>query len=108
MEQFKEIVKQIYDGEINLGTIHAYFHDIFMKLLPFLIIYTIIFLISFYFILKKEGKKPWYAFIPFYNMYLYFKIIDFEPINGFVTDKGIDRALKKTGKEEVKILKKVA
>jgi hypothetical protein len=84
MEQFKEIVKQIYDGEINLGTIHAYFHDIFMKLLPFLIIYTIIFLISFYFILKKEGKKPWYAFIPFYNMYLYFKIIDLPFILFFI------------------------
>lgn len=38
----------------------------------------------------------------------YYKIITVEPILGFVSDNRINRELKKTGKEEVKILKKVA
>lgn len=54
---------------------------------------------------KKTKTRKFKKLRPYVG---YFKIIDFEPINGFVTDKGIDRALKKTGKEEVKILKKVA
>lgn len=35
----------------------------------------------------------------------YFKLMSVEPVSGIVTDKGIDRAIKKTGKEEVKVLK---
>ena len=38
----------------------------------------------------------------------YYKLISVEPINGLVSDIGINKALKKTGKEEVKVLKKVA
>ena len=40
--------------------------------------------------------------------YTYYKLKNYERINGFITDKGIDRALRKTGKQEVKVLKKVA
>ena len=37
----------------------------------------------------------------------YYKIVSVEPIMGLVTDSAINRALKNTGKEEVKVLKKV-
>ena len=38
----------------------------------------------------------------------YYKLLSVERLNGFVSDNMINRALKNTGKEEVKILKKVA
>ena len=38
----------------------------------------------------------------------YYKIISVEPILGLVSDSAINKALKKTGKEEVKVLKKTA
>ena len=38
----------------------------------------------------------------------YYKIVSVEPILGLVSDNAINKALKKTGKEEVKVLKKVA
>ena len=38
----------------------------------------------------------------------YYKIISVEPILGLVSDTAINKALKNTGKEEVKVLKKVA
>lgn len=38
----------------------------------------------------------------------YYKIITVEPLIGLVNDKMINQAIKKTGKQEVKLLKKVA
>lgn len=38
----------------------------------------------------------------------YYKISYVEKIDGFVSDNKIDKILKSTGKEEVKVLKKVA
>ena len=38
----------------------------------------------------------------------YYKLLSVERIDGFVSDSMINRALKNTGKEEVKVLKKVA
>lgn len=38
----------------------------------------------------------------------YYKIISVEPILGIVSNSTINRALKNTGKKEVKVLKKVA
>lgn len=38
----------------------------------------------------------------------YYKLISVEPISGIASNSRINKALKKTGKEEVKILKKVA
>ena len=45
---------------------------------------------------------------PLKNYSEYYKIVSVEPILGLVSDTAINRALKKTGKEEVKVLKKVA
>lgn len=42
-------------------------------LLIYLIVSFIAFHISLYFIFKKENIKPFYSFIPFYNLYLTFK-----------------------------------
>ena len=36
----------------------------------------------------------------------YYKLLSVEKLTGFVSDSMIDRALKNTGKEEVKVLKK--
>ena len=88
---YKELIKNIYDGNIDINAINAYIYDVFIKLLPFIIIYFIIWTVSMWFILIKEEKKPWYSLIPFYNMYLYFKICDlpfilfFIPIINLVT-----------------------
>lgn len=38
----------------------------------------------------------------------YYKVIKVEPLTGIVNDKMINQAIKKTGKQEVKILKKIA
>ena len=38
----------------------------------------------------------------------YYKLISVEPINGFPSNSKINKAIKNTGKEEVKRLKKVA
>ena len=55
------------------------------------IVMYVIYMISFYNLFKKEEIKQWYAFIPFYNFYLYFKlcsvpfILFFIPIINIVT-----------------------
>lgn len=36
----------------------------------------------------------------------YYKLISVEPLNGYVSDRLIDKAINKTGKQEVKTLKK--
>ena len=55
------------------------FHLIMHTINKILIIYTIICIItlipSLYMMYKKENIKSWYAFIPLYNLYYYFKII---------------------------------
>ena len=53
-----------------------------------------------------KNKLPKYKPLKKYSEY--YKLISVEPINGFVSDRGIKKALKNTGKEEVKVLKKVA
>ena len=54
-----------------------------------------------------ENKKiPKYAPMKKYSEY--YKIISVEPLLGLVSDSKINKALKNTGKEEVKVLKKVA
>lgn len=53
-----------------------------------------------------KNKIPKYKPLKKYSEY--YKLISVEPINGFVSDNGINKALKNTGKEEVKVLKKVA
>lgn len=54
----------------------------------------------------KIKKIPTYRPIRQYGEY--YKIISVEPLNGLVNDKKINQAIKKTGKQEVKQLKKVA
>lgn len=39
-----------------------------------ILIYSIELMVCLFFIFKKENIKPWIAFIPFYNIYHYFKI----------------------------------
>lgn len=51
-------------------------------------------------------KIPKYKAMKKYSEY--YKLISVEPILGLVSDSKINKALKNTGKKEVKILKKVA
>ena len=58
-------------------------------------------------LLELDNKKiPKYKPLKKYGEY--YKLISVEPISGYVSDNKINKALKKTGKEEVKVLKKVA
>ena len=54
----------------------------------------------------KINKLPTYRPIRQYGEY--YKVISVEPLNGLVSDKMINEAITKTGKPEVKLLKKVA
>ena len=45
-------------------------------------------------------KMP--KFRPLRNYNEYYKIINVEPLNGYVSDSMIDKAIKNTGKQEVK------
>lgn len=54
----------------------------------------------------KINKLPKYRPLRKYGEY--YKIISAEPLNGLVNNKMINQAIKKTGKQEVKLLKKVA
>lgn len=54
----------------------------------------------------KINKLPQYKPLRKYGEY--YKVISVEPLTGLVNDKKIDQAIKKTGKQEVKQLKKVA
>ena len=45
---------------------------------------------------------------PLRNYSEYYKLISVEPVNGFPSNSKINKAIKNTGKEEVKRLKKVA
>ena len=54
----------------------------------------------------KIKKIPTYQPIRKYGEY--YKLISVEPLNGLVNDKKINQAIKKTGKQEVKLLKKIA
>ena len=54
----------------------------------------------------KINKLPTYKPLRKYGEY--YKVISVEPLNGLVNDKMINQAIKKTGKKEVKQLKKVA
>ena len=52
-----------------------------------------------------KNKLPQYKPLRKYSEY--YKIINAEPLNGLVNDKMINHAIKKTGKQEVKLLQKV-
>jgi len=54
----------------------------------------------------KMNKLPMYRPLRKYGEY--YKVISVEPLNGLVNNKMINQAIKKTGKQEVKQLKKVA
>lgn len=54
----------------------------------------------------KINKLPKYRPLRKYGEY--YKIISAEPLNGLVNNKMINQAIKKTGKQEAKLLKKVA
>lgn len=54
----------------------------------------------------KINKLPTYRPLRQYGEY--YKVVSVEPLNGLVNDKKINQAIKKTGKQEVKLLKKVA
>lgn len=54
----------------------------------------------------KMNKLPVYKPIRKYGEY--YKVNKVEPLNGLVNDKMINQAIEKTGKKEVKQLKKVA
>ena len=54
----------------------------------------------------KINKLPTYRPLRKYGEY--YKVISVEPLTGLVNDKMINQAIKKTGKQEVKLLKKVA
>ena len=53
-----------------------------------------------------EKRIPTYKPLKKYGEY--YKIVSVEPILGLVSDNTINKALKNTGKQEVKVLKKVA
>lgn len=61
---------------------------IFQYIQTFLLIYfallIIVFVISLFFIFKKEDINPCFALIPFYNIYLYFKLLDFPFVYFFI------------------------
>lgn len=48
---------------------------IFMSVCIFAVIYYIIFIIAYWKILVKAGEKGWKALIPFYNVYMMYKIV---------------------------------
>ena len=54
----------------------------------------------------SKNKTPKYKPLKKYSEY--YKLIIVEPITGLVSDNKLERELKKTGKEEVKVLKKVS
>jgi len=54
----------------------------------------------------KINKLPTYRPLRKYGEY--YKVISVEPLTGLVSDKMINQAIKKTGKQEVKLLKKIA
>lgn len=56
--------------------------------------------------IDAQNKLPRYK--PLRSYQEYYKIERVEPINGIVSDEGINRALQMTGKPEVKRLRKVA
>ena len=53
-----------------------------------------------------KGSKTKYEPIKRYGEY--YKLVSVEPVTGIVTDNRINKLLRNTGKEEVKVLKKVA
>ena len=79
-----EFIKNLYDGNIDINAINTYISNTFIKWLPFIIIYGVIFHVSLWFIFKKEELKPWYSIIPFYDLYLFFKIIGLPYILVFI------------------------
>lgn len=56
--------------------------------------------------IDKINKLPKYRPLRKYGEY--YKVISVEPLIGFVNDSKINKAIKKTGKQEVKYLKKIA
>ena len=55
-----------------------------------------------------DDKKKIPKYKPLRKYGEYYKIISVERLDGIITDNKINKAIKKTGKEEVKVLKKVA
>ena len=56
--------------------------------------------------LDEISKQPKYKPLKKYSEY--YKIVEVEAMNGLVSNSKMEKALKKTGKKEVKLLKKVA
>lgn len=72
------MLSMLYNFTININIpIDKYrtvIHSIFLYFFIFIVIYSVVLIVSLYFIFKKENIKPFYALIPFFNIYTYFKI----------------------------------
>ncbi|MBR6072900.1 MAG: hypothetical protein IKP76_01085 [Bacilli bacterium] len=78
-------IKDIYNGNINMTNILGIFKLLLLYIvLPLLILYYIIFMISLMKIFEKEGINRYYAFIPFYNLALLLKIIGMNSIYAYM------------------------
>lgn len=91
------LYKNVYIGHVETINTTAYENEQFIE--PKVVALKLVNIdtnkkISTYKPLKKYGE--------------YYKIISVEPLLGIVSDSAINKALKNTGKQEVKVLKKVA
>lgn len=87
----------VYIGHVETINTTAYEHEQFIE--PKVVALK---LVSF----DTTRRIPTYRPLKKYGEY--YKIVSVEPILGLVSDSTINKALKNTGKQEVKVLKKVA
>ena len=78
------IIEQIMSGNFDFSYLYPWVELMVKILIIYSIIYGVILIISLFKLFIKEGYKGWYAFIPLYNMYIYFKIAQLPFIYFFV------------------------
>ena len=69
---------------LQSDSFRLFIHNLAIILLIYLVILFIVIMPTFYFIFKREGEKPWYAFIPFWNIYCYLYFLNVLPPLAFV------------------------
>jgi len=75
MEKINKSFSDFFYLHFNIQKWKAIMDSALKILIPFIIIYLIIFTISLFKIFKKENINPLFALVPIYRFYLYYKII---------------------------------
>ena len=81
-----DFIKYLYEEltSIGLNDVLSFISNVYGKIWPFLIVYFILLTVCFWRLLEKEKQPGWIALIPFYNIYVFTKLVRLPLILWFI------------------------